>query len=180
MANINLFISYSHQEKEKYLPELLTYLNEESCPNIKIWYDEKISPGGDWDDTIKSSFNNAQIVLLLISQSFLMSPYIRENELNPALERYNAGSCKVIPIFIRNCSLRNYPEITKLQGLPAGMKFISDMGEEKWGHYTDIVQKINDVVIEIETDKTISKTISNGEDTVRVEAAKKNRTTANE
>jgi TIR domain-containing protein len=168
MSKINLFISYSHVEKTNYLPELLGYLNEKSCPRINIWYDEKITPGGEWDEIIKSSFNSSQIILLLISQSFLNSAYIRENELNPALARCEAGECTVIPIFVRNCDVESYPEILKLQGLPAGMKFISDMEEEKWRHYKDIAQKINaiaekmgDAADEAETEKNISSSMSN-------------------
>ena len=42
MGKLNLFISYSHQESEPYLADLLRYLNEQNCSGINIWYDEKI------------------------------------------------------------------------------------------------------------------------------------------
>ena len=161
MSKLNLFISYSHKEKEQYIPELLNYVNEQNCSKIEIWYDEKISPGHDWDDAIKDKMNEADIVLLLLSQSFLMSKYVKENELTIALQRHKAGECRVIPIFIRKCFLDNYPQIRELQGLPRDMSFISDMGEEKWGHYTEIVQELNDIAHDIETNRNISKTIIN-------------------
>jgi hypothetical protein len=145
MKKINLFISYSHQEKNDYLQELLSYLNEADCPNIDIWYDTKITPGAEWDGNIKSSLNNADIVLLLLSQPFLNSRYIKENELKVAIDRHKAGQSKVIPIFIRPCLLGNYPDITKLQGLPAEKAWIAEAGEKRWGYYETIVLKLNDI-----------------------------------
>ncbi|MEO6000404.1 MAG: toll/interleukin-1 receptor domain-containing protein [Chitinophagaceae bacterium] len=164
MPQVNLFISYSHKDKEQYIPELLSYVNEQNCSKINIWYDEKISPGNEWDDAIKSKLNTADIVLLLLSQSFLMSKYVRENELTVAISRHKAGECRVIPIFIRKCFLDNYQDIKGLQGLPRDMSFLSDMGEEKWGHYTEIVQQLNDIAHEIETNRNISKSIDDNND----------------
>ena len=164
MGKLNLFISYSHQESEPYLADLLRYLNEQNCSGINIWYDEKISPGGDWDDTIKKSLNTADIVLLLISQSFLNSRYIRENELSIAMKRHQSNECRIIPIFTRKCFLDSYPQIKSLQGLPRNMNFISDMGEEKWRHYTEIVQHLNEIAFEIETQRNISNSLTSGND----------------
>lgn len=160
MSKINLFISYSHEDKKQYMPELLTYLNEQNCPKIAIWYDENISPGAEWDEAIKNKLNQADIVLLLLSQSFLMSQYVKEKELKISLQRHQNGECRVIPIFIRKCFLDNEIEIKSLQGLPRDMNFISDMGEEKWSHYTEIVQYLNDVANDILTNRNISKKAS--------------------
>ena len=159
MPKINLFISYSHKDKEQYIPEILSYINEQNCSKIDIWYDDKISPGNEWDEAIKARLNNADIVLLLLSQSFLMSKYVKENELSVALAKHKAGECRVIPIFIRKCFLDNYPQIKDLQGLPRDMRFISDMGEEKWSHYTEILQQLNDIAYEIETNRKIAASI---------------------
>jgi len=159
MGNLNLFISYSHQESEPYITDLLKYLNEQNCSNINIWYDEKISPGSDWDDAIKNSLNSADIVLLMVSQSFLNSRYIKEKELSIAMKRHVSNQCRLIPIFTRKCFLDNYPEIKSLQGLPRNMNFISDMGEEKWRHYTEIVQHLNEIAFEIQTQRNISNSL---------------------
>jgi hypothetical protein len=160
MAKLNLFISYAHEEKEKYLPELLNYLNADDCSEFDIWYDDKISPGTAWDNRIKENLNNADIVLLLLSQSFLISRYIQQNELSVALKRHNDGECRVIPIFVRNCRLDRFPAIKALQGLPRDMTFISDMGEEKYGHYTNIIQHLKDIAVELEADKRLKSRTS--------------------
>ena len=172
MEKINLFISYSHKEKDIYLPELLMYLNEKCCPRINIWYDEKISPGKEWDDEIKKSLNNADIVILMLSQSFLMSRYIQDNELKNAIYRHNLGKCKVIPIFIRQCILDPYPEVKKLQGLPRDKLFINNMGEEKWGYYADITQRLNDSAEELSTEKNIKRSLNDNTNPTILASAK--------
>ena len=159
MGTLNLFISYSHEESEPYLADLLKYLNEQNCSGINIWYDEKISPGSDWDDLIKQRLNSADIVLLMLSQSFLNSRYIQENELSVAIKRHQSHECRLVPIFTRKCFLDNYPQIKSLQGLPRNMNFISDMGEEKWRHYTEIVQHLNEIAFEIQTQRNISNSL---------------------
>ncbi len=39
-----------------------------------------------------------------------------------------------------------------------------DMGEEKWGHYTEIVQYLNNLAGDSETGKNISKSITDDND----------------
>jgi hypothetical protein len=142
---LKLFISYSHQDKITYLPELLSYLKSKYLSeSVLIWHDQDISPGDEWDDDIKENLATADIIVLLISQDFLNSGYIDKIELKKSIERHHKGECAVIPLFIRHCPLDNYEDITKLQGLPRDMRFISDMGREKDAAYTEILIGIKD------------------------------------
>ena len=159
MAKINLFISYSHEDKS-YFESLKKYINNKNCPNINIWDDGEIEPGMEWDQQIKNKLNDAQLILLLISQDFLNSNYIDEIELKEAFKRHDEKKCRVIPIFTKNCYLSNHPQITKLQGLPAGMKFLSDLGEQVYAHYTEIQREIIEISGNMLTDKNILDAIA--------------------
>lgn len=163
MSQINLFISYSHED-ESYFRKLKSYINARSCPNLNIWDDGEIRPGNEWDTEIKTKLNDAQIILLLISQDFLNSNYIDAIELKTALERHAKKQCKVIPIFTKNCYLENYPQITKLQGLPTGMKFLSDLGEQVYAQYAEIQKEIIEVAADMLTDKNILDSIHKNDD----------------
>ena len=156
MTKINLFISYSRDDKQ-YLPELLTSIEGQS-KKIVIWYDKKIPGGSEWDDDIKEKLNTADIVLLLLSPFFLNSKFIRENELPIAIKRSEARECVVVPIRVRSCILDNYPEIKKLQGFPRE-GFLSDMEEKRWTDYVEIVQELNILADKIETDRNILNSI---------------------
>jgi TIR domain len=152
MMKVNIFICYSHRD-EDYLEDIKAYINENSLQNSNIWYDGKIPPGASWDDKIKEHLNKSHIVLLLISQWFLNSEYINNTELRNALENHSNGTCRVIPIFTRKCNLDKYPQITSLQGLPMGMKFLSEMGNERDTHYADIQKKIEETINELLKEK---------------------------
>lgn len=159
MSLINLFISYSHED-QSYFKSLKKYINSKNCPNLNVWDDGEIRPGNEWDIEIKKKLNDAQIVLLLISQDFLNSNYIDAIELKTALQKHEQKKCRVIPIFTKTCYLENYPQITKLQGLPTGMKFLSDMGEQVYAQYAEIQKEIIDVAAEMVTDINIFDSIA--------------------
>ncbi|MCW3109799.1 MAG: toll/interleukin receptor protein [Segetibacter sp.] len=163
MEKINLFISYAHADKE-YLDEFYKFLNETDCPQINIWKDEKISLGQEWNDEIKNSLDCADIVLLIVSQDFLKSPYIANNELSVALKRHEEGKSTVIPIFLRYCNLEKYPQITKLQGYPGTNTPLLETGVKKDRHYTEIQEKINEIAKKIITKINISNSaaVDNG------------------
>jgi hypothetical protein len=65
---------------------------------------------------IDDLINRSQIILLLISPSFLASDYHYE-EMEDAMERHEAKLARVVPIIIRSADMGNAP-FSKLQGLP--------------------------------------------------------------
>ncbi len=57
------------------------------------------------------------MILLLVSPDFIASDYCYEIEMKRALERHDAGECRVIPVFLRACDWKGSP-FGRLQGLP--------------------------------------------------------------
>jgi hypothetical protein len=155
---VNLFISYSHEDY-KHLQRLRIFLSDNNCPNIQIWDDGKIGQGLVWDDVIKNNLRNSQIVLLLITQTFLNSKYINNVELKEAMEGREINKIRVIPIFVADCLLDHHPHITKLQGMPDNKRFLSTLGEFADTEYVNIVRKINKIAEEMLTDANIQKSI---------------------
>ncbi len=163
MEKVKLFISYAHADRE-YLNEFYKFLNDSDCPNIDIWKDNEITLGQEWNDQIERNLNCADIVLLFISQDFLKSPYIKNNELSVALKRHHEGQSTVIPIFLRYCVLNNYPEITKLQGYPTIDTPLAEAGVKKDRYFSEIQEKINEVAKNIITKINIARSaaVDNG------------------
>ena len=159
MPKVNVFISYSHRDKD-YLAMLKTYLHEKTCPLLNVWDDGEIPVGGGWNDDIKTHLNSAQIILLLISQDFLISDYIGKVELKTALEKDSRKECRVIPIFTRHCNLDNYAQITSLQGLPKEMRFLGDVGADIDNQLSLIQKEINDIAASLLTAQNISTSLA--------------------
>ncbi|MXV53164.1 TIR domain-containing protein [Pedobacter sp. HMF7647] len=159
---INLFISYAHED-ESYLKQLKKFINKDNSPNINIWDDGGILPGSAWDQSIKEQIEKSHIILFLISQDFLNSKYINTVELKMALDKHTKKTCRVIPIFTRNCVLDNYKEIKGLQGLPANKQFLATLGNDADNEYVLIHKKINELANELLTDKNISDSINSND-----------------
>src|SRR5262245_50873128 len=80
-----VFISYSHKDKE-WLERLLIFLNPlERNGIIKCWADTKIDAGGKWKQEIKQAIESASAAILLISADFIASDFIATDELPPLL-----------------------------------------------------------------------------------------------
>lgn len=70
-----VFISYSHKDTEhlETLEEHLTVFKRSGL--ISIWHDRKIIAGQDWEAEIDSNLEEADLILFLISSSFIASDY---------------------------------------------------------------------------------------------------------
>ncbi len=118
---IKLFYCYAHKEK-KLLADL-----DEHLSNLKHQYnitgrsDREIVPGTDWKHEIDANLNTANIILLLISPSFIASNYCYGIEMERALKRHEAGIARVIPVILRPVDWQGTP-LSKLQMLPTDAK----------------------------------------------------------
>ncbi len=142
-----VFISYSHEDKalRRQLEQHLQPLVRQGL--IQPWSDRRITAGTEWAGKIDKHLKNADIVLLLVSASFVASDYCFDRELRHALERHESGKARVIPIIIRPCDWQQTP-FSKLQALPRDAKPVtaSDLADQAW---TDVVKGIRAAVAEL-------------------------------
>ncbi len=126
-APARVFISYAHSD-EKYKRELVAMLaGLENQKIMKVWHDGQISPGAEWHDEIKKAMKNCRMALLLVSQYFLASPFIRDEELPSLLtQRIEAGMI-VIPIIIRPCPWSGDALLGRLQALPVNGRPVANV-----------------------------------------------------
>lgn len=100
MSRPSVFVSYSHRDKV-FLASLLPYLQTLREENlVDIWSDVEIRGGDRWQVEIDAALEGATIAILLISQEFLVSTFIRQHELPRILQRQAAGQLTVLPVFI--------------------------------------------------------------------------------
>jgi tetratricopeptide (TPR) repeat protein len=120
-----VFFSYSHEDDKLRagLEKHLSLLRREGA--IESWTDHEIRPGQEWEKEIFTALEKADIVLLLVSASFIASDFCYSREMTRAVERHDAGSARVVPILLRPCDWKSAP-FAKLQSLPAGAKPVTD------------------------------------------------------
>jgi hypothetical protein len=139
-----LFFSYSHDD-ETYRDQLekhLALLKHQGL--IESWHDRRIGAGMVLDDVIDEKLELADIILLLISSSFMDSDYCYSREMQRAMVRHAEGSARVIPVIVRLCDWHS-AAFGKLMAAPKDGKAITT-----WPNldeaYTDVAQQIRKVV----------------------------------
>src|SRR5271157_979190 len=118
---IRLFYSYSHKDEElrKELEDHLSLLRRQGF--VSGWHDRMIGAGEEWKGQLDKNLEEAQIILLLISPSFLASDYCYDIETKRALDRHDNGEATVIPILLRPVDWEGAP-FARLQGLPIDLR----------------------------------------------------------
>jgi TIR domain len=104
-----VFISYSHQDKE-WLERLLTSIDPlVRNQTIDIVWDGQITPGQEWLTQIETALNSARVAVLLVSPNFLASQFILNVELPTILDRAESGGVVPFWCLVRDCMWQETP-----------------------------------------------------------------------
>jgi Trypsin-like peptidase domain/TIR domain len=114
---VSLYYVYAKQDKELQ-NELSAHLRLLRYQNlISDWDADEIELGETMANTINEHLNTAEIILLLISTSFITADYCFGEAMKRAMQRREEGNATVIPILLRPCDWRSAPFGT-IQPLP--------------------------------------------------------------
>lgn len=122
---VEVFYAYA-SEDETWVLELekhLSLLKRQKF--ISTWHPRLIKAGEDWQRVTETHFQNASIILLLISPDFLASDYCYGTEMKQALEREREKGVCVIPILLRPVDWRRAP-FAHLSPLPSDSTFLAE------------------------------------------------------
>lgn len=138
---IKLFYCYAREDRplrdelEKHLSWLMRRYR------LTNWHDREILPGEAWEEAIDEHLNAAHLILLLISSDFMASDYCYGKEMQRALERNKAGTCRVLPILLRPTFWEGAP-FSHLHLLPTGAKPIT-LWQNRDEAFQDVVVEVN-------------------------------------
>jgi hypothetical protein len=104
-----VFISYAHDDTEL-LNTLRTKIRRLENKYCRVFTDKCTIPGEDWFKNIRTNLESCQIAMLLVSESFLASDFIRNEELNRLLETAEERKKTILWVYaskIRDFKKRN-------------------------------------------------------------------------
>jgi len=115
-----LVFSYSHADEtlRNELEKHLSPLKRQGL--IEAWHDRRIVTGQEFNNEISQHFEEADIVLLLVSSDFINSDYCYDVEMRRAVERHDLGLTVVIPVILRPCHWHDLPFGKLLAATPDG------------------------------------------------------------
>ncbi len=144
MSNLKVFISYAKEDRG-YVNELSMHLTGLIRTGlIETWSDLAVLPGTEPDKEIRARLKVADIIIFMISSSFIASDYFSDLEIRKAIERYHKGEAVIVPIIVSPCDISSLP-INKFQVLPKNTKPIS-IWEDKDLAWLDIITDIKKVI----------------------------------
>ena len=77
-----IFVSYSHKDNDTVWPIINKMIND----GYRVWYDNGINPGTEWDEFIATKIKNCDYFIALLSESYIASDNCKD-ELNYARDR---------------------------------------------------------------------------------------------
>jgi pSer/pThr/pTyr-binding forkhead associated (FHA) protein len=142
-----VIVFFSYARRDKMLRDRL----EEHLSNLKYrgliqtWHDRDILAGSDWLEQIDISLHNAQIILLLISSTFMASDYCYGKEMRQALQLHAQEKATVIPILLRPVLYAGAP-FARLSMLPANGKPVTSW-RDRDSAFVDVAINIEKVAL---------------------------------
>ncbi|HEX3128919.1 MAG TPA: TIR domain-containing protein [Thermoanaerobaculia bacterium] len=120
-----VFISYSHKD-EGWKNKLETALKAVGI-HLEIWSDRQIGAGDAWKAEIFAAIDRAVLAVLLISNDFLASRFIKEEEVPRLLKRLDEGTLRILPLFVRPSPFEEVEWLAAIQGRPTDAKPLSTL-----------------------------------------------------
>ena len=162
--NKKIFISYAHKD-EQYKEALIEHMSGlRRAGIINEWNDRKIVAGQNWGEEISSNLKSSNIILFLISASFMNSDYCMGIEVKTALDMHEKGEAQLIPIVIRAVDWTD-SEISKLQGLPKDARPISswENADEAW---LDVISGLKNHIQNFEPKTPVATSVVNSTEVI--------------
>ncbi len=148
MDRPSVFIIFSKQDlafKQKIEQALQTGLPE--YLNADIWSDAALVGGDSWETTIVDRLESAKLVLLLLSDAMLGTPFVRERELPIAERHWSNRTAQIYPILLSPLTEEPLGWLEKVHVKPRLDQPLSAMGMEEQSRTLDaILSQLIDLV----------------------------------
>ncbi|WP_438017112.1 SIR2 family protein [Sorangium sp. So ce315] len=143
---VRVFFSYASRDEE-----LLSRLEAHMSPLkreglIAPWHSGKIGAGEDLERAIGEQLESADLILLLVSASFLASEQ-GDAQVARAMERRAAGQATVVPVLLRPCDWET-TRFAELQAVPRDRKPVTRWADEDEA-LLQVVREIRAVVTKL-------------------------------
>ncbi len=144
MNHINLFISYSHDDKifKENLLKHLSGLKQNGL--IQHWHDKEIIPGTEWSKEIINKLLTADVILFIVTANLMHSNFINRVEITKAFEQHKLKKLIIVPVIAKPCDFESLA-ISKFLALPEDGKAITTWDNED-SAYLNIVKGLKKII----------------------------------
>ncbi|MBF0583456.1 MAG: toll/interleukin-1 receptor domain-containing protein [Magnetococcales bacterium] len=168
MSQCTVFVSYCRADKRALKPFMPFQTTLEREGLITVWTDDRqIKPGDRWRSAIEAALAQSRVAILFISEHFLASSFIQDNELPPLLAACEAGRLTVLPVFLSPSTVDQagisfvHPDtgkpatitLTEFQGFGTLDETLAEMRTaEKQRVFVDLAKRIRELARQVAPD----------------------------
>lgn len=142
---LKAFISYSHNDMNYKLSLLTHFESINKLYNIDFWHDGLIDAGGHIDSEVMAELDTSDIIILLISSSYISSNFCYNIEMERAFQREKNGECIIVPVLLKKTSLNESMPFYNLKTFPTDRKPISSFRSRNDG-YVDVTEGLTTLI----------------------------------
>lgn len=129
----SLVILYSHDEeqwKERLKSQVAVLIKAgEYKIHVDAWCEKRFQPGDDWYPDLESALNQADLIILMVSEIFLVSPFMQSEKVKERLRSKQKGGFPIFVVLLSKCGWRRFTWLKNLPVWPGRGKYLSDLGE---------------------------------------------------
>ncbi|MCP5054189.1 MAG: AAA family ATPase [bacterium] len=126
----NLLILYSHadQQWKSLLKNHVDVLTKAGGYKIDVRFssDEHIEPGDDWFNNLEPVLNRADLIVLIVSETFLDSPFMQSEKVKNRLRKKQKGGFPIFIVQPYKSGWKRYSWLKNLPVWPDGGQYLSD------------------------------------------------------
>lgn len=112
-----VFVSYAKEDK-RYLnllmPHLKTFVN---LGLITVFTHDAVKPGELWQDKTKSAILQAVAAILLVTENYLASESLMEEQLPQLLKQAERNGAVILPLLVKPCAYEDVPHIYQFKSV---------------------------------------------------------------
>jgi TIR domain len=141
-ASSTIFVSYSRENKEwlDRIKKMLALQIRRGA--LDFWDDSRIPPGAPWEEAIEKALAVAKVAVLLVSESFLASPFVMDKELPFLLKAARDRKVKLLWALIDPCKWED-AGVGAYQALHDPAKSLSELrGPQQKAQLKELCNKI--------------------------------------
>ncbi|MER7395278.1 TIR domain-containing protein [Streptomyces sp. NPDC000151] len=140
---VRVFVSYARDD-EHHLLRFRKYSADLARDGVEIRTDRDIPTGEDWKRALLDDYlGKADIVVLLVTPSFLHSAFCMEVELPQAMKRREAGECEIFPVKVEPCLIAKGSPLRTLQWTPSGGTVMGDSPFHEAQKWRDVAKELS-------------------------------------
>jgi hypothetical protein len=140
---LRLVYSYAREDDElcRQLETRIAVLERDGL--VAQWRDSRVTAGERWHKEVQRQFQLAEVIVLMFSDDFMASRYIREHEWTIAWDKYQDGSALVIPLLVRPTAGWEEQPFQEVNALPRTMVPVTlwPDRDSAWAHVADEIRQ---------------------------------------